>query len=52
VDGELVSELIDPHYISGGSVGFSAYCTKLALRDIKVQEAVWHPFEQSYEPEF
>ena len=52
VDGVLVSELIDPHYISGGHVGFSPYCTKLAIKDIEVRRAVWHPFEQSYEPEF
>ncbi|MBQ5800766.1 MAG: hypothetical protein IIW20_02680 [Clostridia bacterium] len=52
VDGELVSELIDPHYISGGHVGFSPYCTVLAIKDIEVRRAVWEPFEQSYEPEF
>ena len=48
----FVSELIDPHYISGGHVGFSPYCTKLAIKDIQVRKAVWTPFEQSYEPEF
>lgn len=52
VDGELVTELIDPHYITGGHVGFSPYCTKLALKDIKVYQAAWKPLEQSYEPEF
>ena len=51
-DGVLVSELIDPHFISGGHVGFSPYCTKLAIRDVEVRRAVWEPFEQSYEPEF
>ena len=51
-DGELVSELIDPHYISGGHVGFSPYCTKLAIKDIEVRRAVWSPLVQSYEPEF
>ena len=51
-DDVFVSELIDPHYISGGHVGFSPYCTKLAIKDIEVRRAVWTPFEQSYEPEF
>jgi len=51
-DDVLVSELIDPNYISGGHVGFSPYCTMLAIKDIEVRRAVWTPFEQSYEPEF
>ena len=52
VGDEMISELIDPHYISGGHVGFSPYCTILAIKDIQVRKAVWTPFEQSYEPEF
>ena len=52
VDDEIVSELIDPHYISGGHVGFSPYCTKLAIRDIQVRRAVYEDFLQSYDPEF
>ncbi|MBQ8174350.1 MAG: hypothetical protein IJ009_03000 [Clostridia bacterium] len=52
VDGELVSELIDPHFISGGHVGFSPYSTMLAIKDIEVRRAVYEPFEQSYKPEF
>ena len=51
-DGVLVSELIDPHYISGGHVGFSPYCTKLAIKDIEVRRAVYSDFPQSYDPEF
>ena len=51
-DDELVAELIDPHYISGGHVGFSPYSPMLAIKDIEVRRAVWEPFEQSYEPEF
>ena len=51
-DDTLVTELIDPHYISGGHVGFSPYCTKLAIKDIKVQKAVYTPIRQSYDPEF
>ncbi|MBE6589816.1 MAG: hypothetical protein E7643_06515 [Ruminococcaceae bacterium] len=52
VDDEIVAELIDPNYISGGHVGFSPYCTKLAIKDIQVRRAVWEEFIQSYEPEF
>ncbi len=52
VDDEIVSELIDPHYISGGHVGFSPYCTKLAIKDIQVRRAVYQDFVQTYEPEF
>ena len=51
-DDVLVSELIDPHAISGGHVGFSPYCTKLAIRDIEVRRAVYHDFPQTYDPEF
>ncbi len=51
-DGVFVTELNDPNYISGGHVGFSPYSTKLAVKDIEVRRAVWHPFRQTYEPEF
>ena len=51
-DGELIEELIDPHFISGGHVGFSPYCTKLAIKDIELRRVVWHNFVQSYDPEF
>ena len=51
-DGVLVSELIDPHYIEGGHVGFSPYSTMLAIKDIEVRRAVYEDFPQSYEPEF
>ena len=47
-DDVLVTELIDPCAISGGHVGFSPYCTMLAIKDIEVRRAVWMPFEQSY----
>ena len=36
-DDELPAELIDPHYISGGHVGFSPYCTMPAVKDIQVR---------------
>ena len=51
-DDLFVSELIDPYYISGGHVGFSPYCTKLAVKDIEVRRAVWTDIKQSYDPEF
>ena len=51
-DGVLVTELIDPNAISGGHVGFSPYCTMLAIKDIEVRRAVWKPLIQSYDPEF
>ncbi len=51
-DGELVTELIDPNPISGGHAGFSAYCTKLRIRDIEVREIVWEEFRQKYVPQF
>lgn len=52
VDDVLVSEIMDPNPISGGHVGFSAYCTKLRITDIEVREINWEIFKQSYEPEF
>lgn len=52
VDGELVTELIDPSPITGGYCGFSAYCTKLRITDIEVREIVWEEFKQQYTPQF
>ncbi len=52
VDDILVSELIDPKPITGGHVGFSAYCTKLKIKDIEIREIYWEEFIQKYEPEF
>ncbi len=52
VDDILVSELIDPNPISGGHVGFSAYCTKLKIKDIEIREINWEVFTQEYTPEF
>ncbi len=52
VDDVLVSEIMDPNPISGGHVGFSAYCTKLRITDIEVREINWEVFRQSYTPEF
>ena len=52
VDGELVTELVDPSPIKGGYCGFSAYCTKLRITDIEVREIVWEEFRQKYTPQF
>ncbi len=52
VDGQMVTELVDPEPLVGGHVGFSAYCTMLKIRDIEVRQLVWEPFPQEYEPEF
>lgn len=49
VDDLLVTELIDPNPIKGGHIGFSAYCTKIALKDIKIRKICWEEFVQSYE---
>ena len=52
VDGQLITELIDPDPIQGGHVGFSAYCTKLKIKDIEIREIAWKPRKQLYDPEF
>lgn len=52
VDDILVTELIDPNPIRGGHIGFSAYCTKLAIKDITIRKIYWEEFLQSYEPEY
>ena len=52
VDDVLISELIDPQPIQGGHVGFSAYCTKLKIKDIEVRKIMWEDFPQEYTPEF
>ncbi len=52
VDDVLISELIDPQPISKGQLGFSAYCTKLKIKDIEVREIYWQEFKQIYKPEF
>lgn len=52
VDDVLISELIDPMPITDGHVGFSAYCTKLKIKDIEVRRITWEEFPQEYAPEF
>ena len=52
VDDELICELIDKNPIEGGYIGFSAYCTKLKIKDIEVREVYYENIRQNYEPEF
>ena len=52
VDDVLVTGLIDPQPIKGGHVGFSAYCTKLMIKDIEIRKIAWEDFPQLYDPEF
>lgn len=51
-DGIMVEELVDPNAISGGYVGFSPYCTKLAVKDIVIYKTEYTKLDQKYEPEF
>ncbi len=52
VDDVLITELIDPNPIKGGHIGFSAYCTKLMIKDITIRKIYWEEFIQRYEPEY
>ena len=52
VDDVLISEMWDPDPIIGGHIGFSAYCTKLRIRDIEIREINWRPRNHRYDPEF
>ena len=38
VDGEMITELVDPAPIRGGHIGFSAYCTRLKIKDVESEE--------------
>lgn len=52
VDDTLITELIDPNPIAGGHIGFSAYCTKLMIKDIEIRKIYWEEFIQKYKPEY
>ncbi|MBR2916364.1 MAG: hypothetical protein IKC07_02020 [Clostridia bacterium] len=52
VDDTLITELIDPNPIKGGHIGFSAYCTKLMIKDIEIRKIHWEKFIQTYKPEY
>ena len=55
VDGQLAIEATDPDPIDQdkyGRIGFEAYCTKVAYRDLKIRRAVWEESPMAYVPEF
>ena len=52
IDGELITELVDPNGLKGGRVGFSPFCTRLAVKDIQVRKLVSRAREHDYAPEF
>jgi len=52
VDDQMICELVDPNPIKGGYVGFSPYCTKLQVKDVKIREIYWEPNKKTYESEF
>ncbi len=52
VDDTLITELIDPNPIKGGHIGFSAYCTKLMIKDIEIRKIYWEELIQKYKPEY
>lgn len=55
VDGKLAIEATDPDPIDQqkfGRIGFEAYCTRVAYRDLKIRRAVWEESPMSYIPQF
>ena len=55
VDGKLLIEATDPDPIDStryARIGFEAYCSHVAIRNLKVRRIAWRPIESSYRPEF
>lgn len=55
VDGKLLLEVTDPDPIDSSlytKIGFEAYSSWIQIRNVKVRSLVWHPIEESYDPEF
>ena len=52
IDGALICELVDPDGLTGGRVGFSPFCTRMAVKDIEVRAAKFRPRIHEYAPEF
>lgn len=55
VDGQLAIEATDPDPIDQsifGKVGFEAYCTRVAYRDLKIKRASYEKINCEYTPEF
>jgi len=55
VDGRLVIEATDPDPIDSArhaKVGFEAYCSRIAVRNLKVRRISWRPDPAKYTPDF
>lgn len=55
VDGQLAVEMMDPDPIDQskfGRIGFEAFCTRAAYRDVKVRRASYIGVKENYDPEF
>ncbi len=55
VDGKLVIEATDPDPIDPArfaKVGFEAYCSHIAVRNLVVRRIAWRPVDSNYVPEF
>lgn len=54
-DGKLLLEAMDPEPIDNQKytkVGFEAYCSRIAIRNIVIRQIAWEPVELKYQPEF
>ena len=54
-DGILLLEAMDPEPIDHQKytkVGFEAYCSKIAIRNIVIRQIAWKPVEMKYQPDF
>lgn len=55
VDGQLAIEATDPEPIDqykNGLIGFEAYCTRVAFRELKIRRATYEAIDPVYIPEF
>ena len=55
VDGQLAIEATDPEPIDqyvNGRIGFEAYCTRVAFRNLIIRRATYEPIDPVYVPEF
>lgn len=54
-DGKLLLEAMDPDPIDNqkyAKVGFEAYCSKIRIRNIKILQISWEPFDMKYKIDF
>lgn len=55
IDGKLALELTDPDPIDDrayGKIGFEAYCSWIAFKNLKIRRCSWTEADKSYVPEF